>query len=119
MKHNRLVSRQPKVALELSIMYAEGVVFSVLFFLLPFISLKFYMYFLLSYLALASIFAALAAWKEKRFGLLFVPIPYTILVFINSYVFLEQMVSVMILRRRNLSWFHPERFAPHTNSHNS
>ena len=110
MKHHVLATKQPKVALELSVMYAEGFAFSVLLFLLPFLSLEFYKNFVLSYFALAIMFSIFAAWKEKRIELLLVPIPYTILVVINSYVFLEQMVKELIFRKRNLTWFQPERF---------
>ncbi len=109
-KHYTLATKQPKVALELSIMYAEGFVFSVLFFLLPILSLKFFANFIISYLALASVFALFAAWKEKRLELILVPIPYALLVVINAYIFLEQMVKEMILGKKNLAWFHPERF---------
>ena len=110
MKHYKLATTQPKVALELSIMYAEGLVFSVLIFLLPLLSIKFYKYFFLSYFALAICFAIFAAIKEKRAELLLVPIPYTILVVINAYVFLEQMIKEVILRQNNLIWFQPKRF---------
>lgn len=110
MKHHKMTTEQPKVALELSIMYAEGLVFSVLFFLLPLISIEFYLYFLGSYLTLATIFAIYAAIKERRWELVFVPIPYMILVFINSYIFLEQMVKEVLFQRKNLFWFQPERF---------
>ncbi len=49
MKHRQLATEQPKVALELSIMYAEGFIFAMLLFALPFLSLTFFTYFLLSY----------------------------------------------------------------------
>ncbi len=110
MKHHRLAFKKPKIALELSIMYAEGIVFSILVFLLPFLSLEFYKNFILSYFALAIAFAIFAAWKERRIEMLLVPIPYVLLVLINSYIFLEQFVKEVVLRRKNLTWFHPERF---------
>jgi len=119
MKHFRLGAKQPKVALELSIMYAEGLVFSVLLFLLPILSLEFFKNFLLSYFALAIAFATFAAWKERRLELLLVPIPYTLLVVINAYVFLEQFVKEVVLRRKNLTWFKPERFAVTSESGNA
>lgn len=110
LKHKKLATVQPKVALELSIMYAEGIVFSVLLFVLPFLSLAFFKNFVLSYFALATLFAIFAAIKEKRPMLLIAPIPYTVLVVVNAYVFLEQMVKEVFLRRKNLSWFQPKRF---------
>ena len=109
-KHYKLATLQPKVALELSIMYLEGLVFSSLLFLLPFLSLEFYLNFILSYFVLATCFAIFASIKEKRPELLLVPIPYIILVFINAYVFLEQMVKEIILVQKNLHWFQPQRF---------
>ncbi len=110
LKHKKIATEQPKVALELSIMYAEGVVFSILLFLLPFLSLTFFAKFALSYFVLTLVFACFASWKEKRLELLLVPIPYTLLVVINAYIFLEQMVKEVILRKKNLVWFQPERF---------
>ncbi|MES2748922.1 MAG: glycosyltransferase family 2 protein [Patescibacteria group bacterium] len=109
-KHYKLATLQPKVALELSIMYVEGLVFSTLLFVLPFLSLEFYLYFLMSYFVLATSFAIFAAYKEKRPELLLVPIPYILLVFINAYVFLEQMVKEIFLVQKNLHWFQPQRF---------
>ena len=108
-KHFPLALKHPTVALELSLMYLEGIVFSVLLFVLPFMSLKFFGAFLLSYLVFAYTFAVFAAWKEKRWDMLLVPVPYLLLVYINSYVFLEQMLKELILGKRNLSWFQPAR----------
>ena len=117
MKHSVLATKQPKIALELSMMYVEGFIFSVLLFVLPFISLKYFFSFLLAYFTLAILFAIFAAWKEKRPGLLLVPFPYAIVMVINSYIFLEQMVKEVILRRKNLVWFKPQRFnSNHSNS---
>lgn len=108
-KHRQLAIQHPRIALELSLMYMEGVAFSVLLFLLPILSLRFFGAFIASYLVIAFAFAIFASWKERRIDLLLVPIPYLLLVIINSYIFLEQMVKELILRRGNLSWFKPER----------
>ncbi|MCB9810812.1 MAG: glycosyltransferase [Candidatus Nomurabacteria bacterium] len=116
LKHRKLVTRQPKVALELSMMYIEGTIFAFLLFVLPFISLKYFGGFILAYFAIAILFAIFAAWKEKRPELLLIPIPYAFIMVINSYIFLEQMVKEVILRRKNLTWFHPQRF---TSNHNN
>lgn len=110
MKHHRLAAEQPKMALELSLMYMEGIAFSTLLFLLPLLSLKFFLAFVGSYLVVALAFAIFAAWSEKRWELLLVPVPYLLLVFINSYIFLEQMVREVFMGKKNLSWFQPERY---------
>ena len=109
MKHWRLAFKQPKMALELSLMYMEGVAFSLLLFLLPFLSFKVFAGFIFMYLFIAMIFALYASFKEKRWTLLFIPFPYLLLVIINSYVFLEQMMKEVVFRQRTLTWFHPER----------
>ncbi len=108
-KHRGQILEHPRVALELSLMYLEGIAFSVLLFLLPFLSLRFFAAFLVSYFAIAVAFAIFASYKEKRWDLLLVPVPYLLLVYINSYTFLEQMVNELFLRRRNLAWFKPQR----------
>jgi cellulose synthase/poly-beta-1,6-N-acetylglucosamine synthase-like glycosyltransferase len=110
MKHWQLATERPKMALELSLMYMEGVVFSLLLFALPVLSLKFFGAFIVSYLVVAFAFAVFAAWQEKRWELLLVPIPYLFLVVINSYIFLEQMVKEVFLRQKTLVWFQPERY---------
>lgn len=109
LKHKSLAVKEPRVALELSLMYLEGIIFSLLLFLIPFLSLKFFGTFILSYLVVAFAFACFAAWKEKRWSLLLIPFPYLLLVVINAYIFLEQFVKEIILRRKTLTWFKPER----------
>lgn len=108
-KHYDLATRNPQVALELSLMYMEGIAFSALLFILPILSLRFYITIILSYFVMATLFAIFAVWKERRFELIFVPIPYLFIVYIHSYIFLEQFIKVIILRRKNLTWFKPDR----------
>ena len=110
MKHIKLGSKQPKMALELSLMYFEGLAFSTLLFVLPFLSIKAFLGFIASYMVIAIIFAGFAAYKEKRWDLLFIPLPYLVLVVVNSYIFLEQFFKEVVFRRKTLTWFHPERF---------
>lgn len=109
MKHRDLVVKEPRIALELSLMYMEGITFSVLLFILPFLSLRFFGAFILSYFTLALVFAAFATWKEKRWSMMLVPFPYLLLVYINSFTFLEQMVREVIIRQKKLVWFQPKR----------
>jgi peptidoglycan-N-acetylglucosamine deacetylase len=116
MKHHSIAFREPKVAFELSLLYVENVIFSALVFLLPFLSLKYFGMFVLLYLVVLHFCAGYAAWKEGRPFLVFVPIPYLILIAINCYVFLEQCIEVVFLNRRNLFWFQPKRFSLESNS---
>ena len=110
LKHYRLPTKQPKVAFELSIVYAEGLIFASLFFLLPLLSFSFYLIFITAYFALVFTFSCFAAWKERRWGLIFVSIPYIFLTYINAYIFIEQMVKEVFLRKKNLVWYQPDRF---------
>ncbi len=116
LKHYTLPTKQPKVAFELSIVYAEGLIFASLFFLLPLLSLSFYLIFISAYFVLVFIFSCFAAWKEQRWQLIFVSVPYILLTYINAYIFIEQMVKEVFLGRKNLAWYQPERF---TTSHNN
>jgi hypothetical protein len=109
LKHKDVMLKKPKMAFEITLMYLEGILFSVLLFTVPFLSLKFFLYFILSYFTVAIVFGILAAWSEKRRDLLLIPFPYLLLVFINSYVFLEQMFRVVFLRDKKLYWFKPQR----------
>lgn len=109
MKHYTIVTTKPIRAFELSIIYAEGIIFSVLIFIMPFLNPWFELWLLIGYLQIALIFAAWAAWKEKRWMLILAPFPYIILMFINSYIYLEQFVKEVILKRKNLIWFRPDR----------
>ena len=107
-KHFDIVTR-PVQALELSLTYIEGLVFSVLLFLMPFLNMYFELFFVASYFLVAVILALLVAIKEKRADMLWVPIPYLIIIFVNSYVFLEQFLMEIIFKQKNLVWFKPER----------
>ena len=65
--------------------------------------------FALPSLFIAYLFAGYAAVKEKRPDLLLAPVPYMFLMYINSYIFLEQFFKEIVLRQKNLVWFKPER----------
>ncbi len=108
-KHYGIISTRPVRAFELSLIYSEGIIFSVLIFLLPLINLYFELWLLLGYFIVALGFAAWAAWKEKRPALMLAPFPYSILMFVNSYIYLEQFVIEVVLKRKNLVWFKPDR----------
>jgi cellulose synthase/poly-beta-1,6-N-acetylglucosamine synthase-like glycosyltransferase len=109
MKHHSLAAHRFNMALELSLSYGEGIMFSILLYLLPLINIRFFIQFILSYFMLTTIFSLYSGIKEKRWDIVFVPPMYLILMYINSYIFLEQMVREVILRKKNLYWFKPER----------
>lgn len=108
LKHKTLRMR-PAQALEISLIYIEGVVFACLLFLVPLINIRFTFFMLVYYAIVAFLFALWAAVTEKRPDILLAPFTYLFLMYINSYIFLEQMIKVVLLKERNLVWFKPER----------
>lgn len=109
-KHYSCVHKSPIRAFELSLIYSEGIIFSILLFAIPLINPWYGLWQLAGYFLIASFFSVWAAWKEQRPMLFFAPIPYLILIFVNAYVYLEQFVKEVILKKKNLIWFKPERF---------
>lgn len=108
-KHLPAVINRPLVALELSLMYTEGLVFSTLLFMMPFVSLSFFIFYLASTLMFILAIGTYSAIKKKRIDLLLYAPLYMILVFVNALIFLEQFASEIIMGRKLDIWFKPER----------
>ncbi len=99
----------PGRSLELSLMYVEGIVYASLMYLLPILSITraLQMYALLE---IATIFQVLYAYsKSKRKDLIVVPFMAIPVMYVNSYIYLEQFIKEVIFQKKNLTWFHPER----------
>ncbi len=100
---------RPGMALELSLIYVEGLVFSLLFLTLPLVNLYYTMVLLVSaYFAVLTL-AIFAAIQERRTDFLSMVPAYIFLRYVNSFVYLEQFFKEIIIRRRNMVWFQPER----------
>jgi N-acetylglucosaminyltransferase len=108
-KHLPKVINRPLVAMELSLMYIEGIIFSLLLFVLPFLSLKYFAFYLISNLAFVILISSYAAIKRGRLDLLLYSPLYLILVFVNAVIFLEQFTSEIVMGRKLDTWFKPER----------
>lgn len=108
-KHHSIIPVRPIRAFELSLVYSEGVIYSILIFLIPILNFWFGLWLLIGYFFIAFVFAIWAAYKERRPMLMLAPFPYMILMYINAYIYLEQFVKEVILKRKNLVWFKPER----------
>ena len=107
-KHYMVIGK-PNNALQLSLTYIEGLVFSLALFIFPIINIKFFQFFLIPYLIFLVIIGIYASILRKRIDLLLYAPTYLVLVFVNAWVFLEQFWKEIVLRRTNLTWFHPER----------
>jgi cellulose synthase/poly-beta-1,6-N-acetylglucosamine synthase-like glycosyltransferase len=108
MKHIGIV-KSPIKAMELSILYMDGLIFYPLLFITPILSLRAFIYLLAHCFALGLVFGLYSAIKRRRIDLLlfsplFVPIAY-----LHAYIFIEQFIREVIFKKKNLVWFHPER----------
>ncbi len=108
LKHYNVFKR-PAQTLELSLMYTEGLLFSTLAILVPLLNIRFALYFMGPYLFVTLILSIYAAFRERRADMLLVPIPYLFFVHVNAYLFMEQFVLEVLLRKKELTWFTPER----------
>lgn len=108
-KHFGVLFSKPNRAIEISLIYIEGLVFSTFIFILPIINLRFALIFWASNIVFNLFFACMVAIKDKRLDVLFVPFYYPLMIYINSFIFLEQGFQEVVQKKNNLVWFHPER----------
>lgn len=108
-KHHKIIGR-PLNALELSLIYLEGFVFSLLVLTAPFINLKFSAFIVGGYLVYHILIGIYASLSRKRLDLLLYSPLAIILSFINAYVFIEQFVEEVILKKKKLSWVFAKRW---------
>ncbi len=108
-KKHIMVPNSPGMALELSLIYIEGLVYSSLLLLLPLINLYMAFYVFLIYVAIITVLAVFGSYKEKRPDLLLALPGYIFLKYVNAYIFIEQFIKEILLNKNNLNWFKPER----------
>ncbi len=108
LKHFRLAKR-PVNAFELSIIYADGLIFSLTLLMLPLLNLTFLKHFIIPYFGFIILQGGYAALRRKRLDLFFYSPLYVILIIVNIWIFWEQFVKEILLRKKNLIWFKPER----------
>jgi hypothetical protein len=66
---------------------------------------------LAGYMLITVLFAVWAAWAGKRPAILLAPIPYLFLLYINAYLFIETFTLEVIVQRKTIIWFKPDRIA--------
>ncbi|MDQ3075648.1 MAG: glycosyltransferase family 2 protein [bacterium] len=108
-KHYSLVKTEPIKALELSLIYAEGIVFSILLFILPVVNPILWLNLIFGYLVVTTLFTIWAAISEKRLALVLASVPYLLILYVHSYIYLEQFVREIILKRKTMVWHKPKR----------
>ena len=103
------VPKKTGMALELTLMYVEGMLFSVLLLALPFINIVYGFRATFILLLMTYGFIVYGCFKEKRFGLLVYAPFYVALRYLNAWIYLEQFIHQIIWRRQTLTWFQPTR----------
>lgn len=110
MKHSSSILHRPASAFELSLVYIEGTIFSVLIFIVPFINPHyFFNVYLGLYFGFTFLVACYAGLIRRRLDLVLVAPLYPLLSFTNAYIFIEQFVKEVLLRKKMNVWFKPER----------
>ncbi|MFZ2715913.1 MAG: glycosyltransferase family 2 protein [Minisyncoccia bacterium] len=107
-KHYSVIGK-PNNALQLSLTYIEGLIFSIALFIFPIINIRFFKFFLIPYMIFLVGLGIYGSILRKRWDLLFYSPTYIVLVFVNAWVFLEEFWKEIVLGKTNLVWFHPER----------
>lgn len=107
-KHTHILNR-PFNTLELAMTYIEGLVFSFILFLVPLISIQYYIGMIISYMFFILIIALFAAIVDKRWDILLYSPLYLVVMYLNAFVFLEQFIKEVVYSKNNLLWFHPQR----------
>jgi poly-beta-1,6-N-acetyl-D-glucosamine synthase len=109
-KHIGII-QNPLRALEITLIYVEGLIFSLLIFVVPILSIKVFLYVIFPYLFYSIALGSYASARRRRLDLLLYSPLYAVLSFIHAYIFVEQFVKEVILKKKGITWFHPERRA--------
>ncbi len=110
LKHYQIFNR-PANAFQLSLIYIEGLFSSLLLLVTPFISIKIFLFMLIPNFVFFILLGIYGAITRRRLGLFLVSPLCMVILFINSWVFIEQFIQEIVLRRKNLVWFTPSRRA--------
>lgn len=114
LKKNISILKQPNNALIILMIYFEGLVMGVLFILSPllllFFDFRYFLYFFFLEFTLTSLSLSYGAIKNKEYHL-FLYIPHhSVFHVIDNIIFLSTFVKVIILNKKNLIWYKPERY---------
>lgn len=97
------------MAFELPMIYAEGLIYSFVMFLMPLINLYFAVVLFVIYCFIVLSLSVYASFKEKRADFIAAIPLYIFIKYVNAYIFIEQFLKEVILKKKNLVWYKPER----------
>ncbi|HSW97587.1 MAG TPA: glycosyltransferase family 2 protein [Candidatus Saccharimonadales bacterium] len=107
-KH-RGVLNKPGNALELSLIYLEGLIFPLLLIVALVLNIKVFLFFSITYLTIILLFAIYGAKRDKRWDLLVYTPAYFFASFINYAIFMEQLIREVVFSKKNLTWSQSQR----------
>ncbi len=111
LKHFSVATGSPIRAVESTLIHFESLLFSTFTYLVLIINFTAYSKFLVL-LVLSSVVAGFyTSVTRKRLDTLFYSPLFTLTHYIKAAVFIEQFIKVILLKEKNLKWFHPERRA--------
>ena len=108
MKHSKNI-KDLRIALDLSLVYVESLIFSILLFVLPVINISLLPLILLPQAICLAIFAVYGVFKLKRIDLLIYSPFYFFIVFLGSAVFVIEFFKEVIFKKRSLVWLQADR----------
>lgn len=108
-KHFPIIVDNPKAGLILSTTYLEGIVLGSLIIITPFINIFLFFKLLTSFVIVGIILGLYASIRKERLELFLVSPLFSVLALINSYILIEQFIKEIIMNKKDMTWFHPER----------
>ncbi len=107
-KHKKL-AKSPVAALELSLLYLEGIVLPLVLIALPLLNVAYFLEYLFAYVFVAYVIAAFAAFVNRRPSLVLYAPYYLVIVGMNAFLFIREFLAEVILRQRKMVWLRTER----------
>lgn len=109
--HWQILFRNPRAAVEVSLIYFSTIISAFLLVLLPLISMKFFlMYIVTAFLVFALFCATISAIVDRRPLLILYSIPFMLIIVLNNYVIAESIFKVFFRKRTQMAWVSPKRY---------
>ncbi len=108
-KHIRVL-KHPIATIEISLMFFDAPFYFFFLYILPFINLHIFSQFIGLYLISITLMGLISSLISHRLDLLLYSPTYLLVSYINSYIFIEQFVKEIVIRKKQLTWYHPERW---------
>jgi cellulose synthase/poly-beta-1,6-N-acetylglucosamine synthase-like glycosyltransferase len=103
------IPEYPGMSFELSLVYGEGLIYSLLVFIVPILNLSLALWIFALTICMSFVLALMGSWVDRRRDFFFIVPVYVLLKYVVAYIFLEQFVKEVILRKKEMVWFKPER----------